>query len=83
MKIVPYTTNIKFPTTGTCLSFTPPAADKTTGIANSDLHIYLTYSSNGSTSTKLVGGACVYSKSPIFALLDFNSVLFTTTTSNK
>lgn len=40
MKVVRSVSNLIAPST--CVSFTTPAADRSTGIANSDMHFYVT-----------------------------------------
>ena len=54
------TSNLKFPSSlTTCGSITVPSSDKTTGIGESDLHIYLTYNYVSLANPFLVETVCV------------------------
>ena len=73
IKVIPRTTNIIYPTdTDPCQLITVASSDKTTGIASSDLHIYVTYSNDSTKTDDITSTACLVNPNPVIALLNFN-----------
>lgn len=74
LKVVRSTSNLII-SSSTCGSFTVPSADKTTGIANSDLHIYITITNEPSSNYLAYASACRLSSTlnrPVFGYVNFN-----------
>lgn len=59
LKVTPLSTNNIFTSGNICFSdVTVPASDKSTGIANSDLHIYVIQVKDTSATYAVSGGWC-------------------------
>lgn len=84
LKVYNEQANIKAPTT--CVDYTTPSVDVSNGIANSDLHIYVLYVTNGSWSAPATGKYCLTANGsgalpdptlargrPIFGRIKFNT----------
>eukprot|EP00825_Cyclidium_porcatum_P003294 TRINITY_DN1152_c0_g1_i4.p1 TRINITY_DN1152_c0_g1~~TRINITY_DN1152_c0_g1_i4.p1 ORF type:complete len:1226 (-),score=102.03 TRINITY_DN1152_c0_g1_i4:99-3776(-) len=78
LKVIPITGNNMFPSGSTqCYSdYTVPSADKSTGIANSDLHLYVMYTYASSASYVANAVACVVTTDlgrPCFGRINYNT----------
>lgn len=91
LKVIPSATNNVFSNGAytTCIDVAVPTADRTTGIANSDLHLYVIYESNSSATYLANAGWCAfYNPSsaiirPNFGRVKFNIGLMLATGTDK
>ncbi|KAL4453891.1 hypothetical protein ABPG74_003774 [Tetrahymena malaccensis] len=63
-------------TDGTCITVTPSASDKTTGIPNSDLHLYFIFNSDSKAGYLANAGFCNLQQTATYLRPNFGRVLF-------
>ncbi|EGR27277.1 leishmanolysin family protein, putative [Ichthyophthirius multifiliis] len=77
IKVIPKSGNNKFPSgwSTTCINVAVPSADQTIGIPNSDLHLYITYQNNPTSTVLASASFCAIDsifQRPNFGRIQFN-----------
>lgn len=73
MTIEPASSNLVFRgSTGQCLSHSVSLQDTSSGVPDSDLHIYVIYENNAASPAKAYGKHCQIDVHPTFGLISLN-----------